>query len=168
MSRRISPPKGWLVHYLELMGGWARRSSRPADAEDAAHDAVVGMMRNGDASVLDSRAYLYVASQNRLLGEIRRQHRVTAVSFEELSEHEHPALPDAESDIRAAQLLAALRLALEELPLKCQQVFLWNKLEGYTQAEIAQKLDLSPSMVEKHMKRALSHIQEKLQNYAPH
>lgn len=168
MSRRSSSSKGWLAHYRELMSGWARRSSLSSDAEDAAHDAVVRMLHNGDAGVLDTRAYLYAASQNRLMGEIRRQHRAAAISFEELSEEEHPALPDADGAIRTAQLLAALKQALAELPLKTQQVFLWNKLEGYTQAEIAKRLDLTPSMVEKHMKRALRHIQEKLQNHAPH
>ncbi|XOT98742.1 RNA polymerase sigma factor, partial [Alcaligenes pakistanensis] len=47
-------------------------------------------------------------------------------------------------------------------------MFLWNKIEGYTQKEIAEKLDLTPSSVEKYMKRALRHLQKKLQNYAPH
>lgn len=168
MSRRPSSAAGWLAHYRELMGGWTRRSSQPADAEDAAHDAVVRMLHNGDAGVLDSRAYLYAASQNRLMGEIRRQHRTATVSFEELAEDEHPVLQDVDGTIRTVQLVAALRQALEELPLKSQQVFLWNKLEGYTQAEIAKKMGLTPSMVEKHMKRALQHMQKKLQNYAPH
>lgn len=46
--------------------------------------------------------------------------------------------------------------------------FLVNKIEGYTQEEIARKLQLTPSSVEKYMKRAMRHLQEKLQNYAPH
>ena len=54
----------------------------------------------------------------------------------------------------------AAQLALAELPLKCQQVFLWNKLEGYTQAEIAQKLGLTQSAVEKHMMTALKRLAE--------
>ena len=168
MARRSSSSKGWLKHYGELKGGWVRRSSSITDAQDAVHDAVTRMLHNGDAAVLDSRAYLYAASKNRLLGEIRRQHRAATVGFTELAEHEHPAAPDADAAVRTAQLVADLRMALEELPLKCQQVFLWNKLEGYTQAEIAEKLGLSPSMVEKYMKRALLHIQKKLQQHAPH
>lgn len=168
MSHRHSTSKGWLAHYRELMGGWARRNSQPSDAEDAAHDAVVRLLHNGDAGVLDPRAYLHTASQNRLVGEIRRQRRAAIVSFEELSEDDHPVVLDADGAIRAEQLLGALRRALDELPLKTRQVFLWNKIEGYTQAEIAQKLGLTSSMVEKHMKRALQHIQKKLQNHAPH
>ncbi|NYT68860.1 RNA polymerase sigma factor [Pusillimonas noertemannii] len=168
MSRRSSPPKGWLAHYRELMGVWAQRNSAPRDAEDAAHDVVVNLLKNGDAAVLDQKAYLYGASQNRLAGEFRRQRRNETVSLDALAEEDHPLLHDPESAIRTAQLMQALKLALSELPLKSQQVFLWNKIEGYTQEEIAQKLGLTQSMVEKHMKRALRHIQDKLQSYAPH
>lgn len=168
MSRRPSFDKGWLAHYRELIGSWTRRGASRHDAEDAAHDVVANMLRNGDAAVLDPKAYLYGASQNRLNGEIRRQSRREQVSLDELPDAEHPVQSDPESAIRAAQLADALKVALAELPLKCQQVFLWNKLEGYTQAEIAQKLGLTQSTVEKHMRRALAHIHDRLQDHAPH
>lgn len=168
MSRRPPSDKGWLAHYRELIGTWTRRSGSRQDAEDAAHDVVANMLRNGDAAVLDPKAYLYGASQNRLKGEMRRQSRREQLSLDELTDAEHPVQSDPESAIRAAQLADALKRALAELPLKCQQVFLWNKLEGYTQAEIAQKLGLTQSTVEKHMKRALSHIHDRLQDHAPH
>jgi RNA polymerase sigma-70 factor (ECF subfamily) len=168
MSRRPSSEKGWLAHYRELIGTWTRRSGSRQDAEDAAHDVVANMLRNGDAAVLDPKAYLYGASQNRLKGEIRRQSRRVEVSLDELPDAEHPAQADPDSAIRAAQLADALKAALAELPLKVQQVFLWNKLEGYTQAEIARKLGLTQSTVEKHMKRALSHIHDRWQDHAPH
>lgn len=168
MSRSPTSKKGWLAHYRELMGTWTQRGSVSAVAEDAVHDVVVNLLQNGDAVVLDSKAYLYGASQNRLAGEFRRQRRNELISMDALAEDEHPLIDDPESAIRASQLAQALKLALSELPLKCQHVFLWNKIEGYTQEEIAQKLGLSQSMVEKYMKRALRHIQEKLQDYAPH
>ncbi|EJO29082.1 RNA polymerase sigma factor [Achromobacter marplatensis] len=168
MSRPPPSDKGWLAHYRELIGTWTRRGSSRPDAEDAAHDVVANMLRNGDAAVLDPKAYLYGASQNRLNGEIRRQSRREQVSLDELPDAEHPVQSDPESAIRAAQLADALKAALAELPLKCRQVFLWNKLEGYTQAEIAQKLGLTQSSVEKYMRRALAHIHDRLQDHAPH
>ncbi|KAA0889193.1 sigma-70 family RNA polymerase sigma factor [Pusillimonas sp. ANT_WB101] len=168
MSRSPTSHKGWLTYYRGLIGTWTKRSSSPHDAEDAAHDVVVNLLQKGDAAVLDSKSYLYGASQNRLVGEFRRQRRSERISMDALAEDEQPLSDDPESAIRAAQLAEALKLALLELPLKCQQVFLWNKIEGYTQEEVAQKLGLSQSMVEKHMKRTLRHIQEKLQGYAPH
>ena len=38
MSRSTNPLKGWLAYYSELVGSWAKRNSRPSDAEDAAQD----------------------------------------------------------------------------------------------------------------------------------
>ncbi|MFM9867635.1 sigma-70 family RNA polymerase sigma factor [Achromobacter xylosoxidans] len=168
MSRRPPSEKGWLAHYRELIGTWTRRSGSRHDAEDAAHDVVANMLRNGDGAVLDPKAYLYGASQNRLNGEVRRQLRREVIALDELPDADHPAHEDPDSALRAGQLADALKAALAELPLKCQQVFLWNKLEGYTQAEIAGKLGLTQSTVEKHMKRALGHIQKRLQDHAPH
>lgn len=168
MSRSPPAPKGWLTYYRGLIGTWTKRGASSPDAEDAAHDVVVNLLQKGDAAVLDAKAYLYGASQNRLAGEFRRQRRSEAVSLDSLTDDQHPVSDDLESAIRGAQLAQALKIALLELPLKCQQVFLWNKIEGYTQEEIAQKLGLSQSMVEKHMKRALRHLQERLQNHAPH
>lgn len=162
------PKKGWLAHYRGLVGTWAKGNSLRPDAEDAAQDAIEGLLRGDRAAVLDQKAYLYRTARNRLVSEIRRQSRHDTRALHELAEDEHPVHSDPDMAVRTAELANALRLALQELPLKCQQVFLWNKIEGYTQEEIAHKLRLTPSSVEKYMKRAMQHLQEKLQNHAPH
>lgn len=168
MSRQPTSKKGWLALYGGLIGSWAKKSSVPQDAEDAAQDSIEGLLRGEHAAALDQKAYLYRSAQNQLINEIRRQARHEVLPLHDLREDEHPVQSGPDSDLRMAQLSHAMQQALQELPLKCQQVFLWNKIEGYTQKEIAQRLDLTPSSVEKYMKRALRHLQEKLQNYAPH
>ena len=40
MPRPTNPLKGWLAYYGELVGSWAKRNSRPCDAEDAAQDVI--------------------------------------------------------------------------------------------------------------------------------
>ena len=168
MSRPPAPKKGWLPHYSGLIGAWAKRNALPQDAEDAVQDSIEGLLRGEHAAALDQKAYLYRTAQNRLVSEIRRQARYEVLPLHELNEDEHPLQPDSDVALRTAELAQALRIALSELPLKCQQVFLWNKIEGYTQEEIARKLQLTPSSVEKYMKRALRHLQDNLQSYAPH
>lgn len=168
MSRPIAPWKGWLAHYSWLVGTWAKKNTLAHDAQDAAQDAIEGWLRGEHAAALDQKSYLYRTAHNRLVSEIRRQSRYVVLPLHELAENEHPRQHDSDEALRAAELTQALSAALEELPLKCRQVFLWNKIEGYTQEEIANKLQLTPSSVEKYMKRALRHLQEKLQNYAPH
>lgn len=166
--RRAFSERGWLAHYRELIGAWTRRSPAPQDAEDAAQDVALNLLQRGETGVLDSKAYLFGASHLRLKSEWRRQQRRDLVALQHLPDEALPAPDDPQGDLRASQLAQALRDALAELSPACRQVFLWNRLEGYTQAEIARKLGLSQSMVEKHMKRALSHLHERLQAYAPH
>ncbi len=168
MSRPPVPKKGWSAFYSGLLGSWAKRNPLPQDAEDAVQDSIEGLLRGDHAAALDQKAYLYRTAHNHLVSEIRRQSRHELLPLHELSEDELPAQHDPDAALRTAELTQALQAALQELPLKCQQVFLWNKLEGYTQEEIARKLHLTPSSVEKYMKRALRHLQDRLQRYAPH
>ncbi|MFT5571264.1 MAG: RNA polymerase sigma factor (sigma-70 family) [Cryomorphaceae bacterium] len=45
--------------------------------------------------------------------------------------------------------------AMEELPRQCRKVFVMKKIYGLSQKEIAQKLDISESTVEKHVAKGL-------------
>ena len=65
--------------------------------------------------------------------------------------------------MRAIQLAETVERALQELPLNCRKVFVWQKIEGLTQAEIAERLGLSRNMVEKYMIRTLRHLRERVE-----
>jgi len=168
MSRRSAPKKGWLAHYSELVGVWTRRADNRHDAEDATHDAMVQVLENDASACLNPRAYLHRSVHNRLIDVHRQSKVLDMVALDDLHEDDHPLLADPDAQVRTAQLLASLKEALAELPLKCRQVFLWHRLEGYTQEEIAHKLGISVNMVEKYMIRAARHLRERLQNHAPH
>ncbi len=166
MSSR-PPPKSWLAYYGELLGAWKRRAESPHDAEDAAHDAIANLL-DGGAAVANPRGYLHRSVHNRLIDMHRQNQTLQRVPLHDLPELDHPSAGDPDAGLRTAQLLTDLKAALLELPVKCRQVFLWHKLEGYTQEEIAQRLDISVNMVEKYMIRAARHLRERLQHHAPH
>ncbi len=170
MSRPPTPKKPWLAYYGELIGVWARRSGNRAEAEDATHDVMVRALES-DWGVLPNpnpRAYLQRSVRNRLIDAHRHASVLEMVPLHQLDEDDHPLERDPDSAMRTAQLLSSLKEALGELPPKCRQVFLWHRLEGYTQAEIADKLNLSVNMVEKYMIQAMRHLRERLKNHAPH
>lgn len=167
MHSRPLSVKGWLSYYTDLIGSWVKNNALKQDAEDAAQDAIMRILSDKRASIQDPKAYLFRAAQNQLVSEIRKQSRHEQTSLETLLEHEHPQASDVSSVVQTSQLLEELCEALQDLPLRSQQVFVWNKIEGYTQEEVAKRLGLTPSAVEKHMKRALRHIQSRLQDYGP-
>lgn len=166
MSRPAPNPHGWLAYYRELIGAWAKGNSRHHDAEDAAQDAVVRMLGQDQAGVLDPKAYLYQASRNHLLNILRRQRRHTTVSLEDLADADHPAL-DADAPLRAHELTQALEKALERLPIKKRQAYIYHRLEGYTHAEIAEKLGVAINTVERYVMDATRDIRKQLQNFCP-
>ncbi|NYT80922.1 RNA polymerase ECF-subfamily sigma-70 factor [Alcaligenaceae bacterium] len=132
MSRSPTFPKGWLAHYRELIGTWKRRSSSSFDAEDAAHDAIVGMLENGGSTIENKRAYLHRSVANGLINRYRREQSFPTLPLHELSESEHPVMDGVEAAAQVSELSQALSDALGELPPACQQVFAWHRLEGWT------------------------------------
>lgn len=60
--------------------------------------------------------------------------------------------------------LAQLDEALRELPSKCRDVLYLSRVEGMTHAEIAGKLGVSKSLVDKYAVRALVHCRTRLKN----
>jgi len=126
------------------------------------------VLENDTGALTNPRAYLHRSVHNRLIDGHRQAKLIDVVPLHELDEDEHPLLTDPDAQARTEQLLASLKTALAELPVKCRQVFLWHRLESYTQEEIAQKLGISVSMVEKYMIRAVRHLRTRLHNHAPH
>ncbi|MCW0208373.1 MAG: sigma-70 family RNA polymerase sigma factor [Achromobacter sp.] len=166
MSARLK--KDWLAHYRDLFGILRRKDLGREDSEDALHDTVQGMLENGVGAIQDPRAYLARGISNRLISRHRHARALEMLPLDELGEASHSVAPGAETHVRCRQLADALASALEELPLKCRQIYVRHRLEGQTHSEIAQEMGLSRSMVEKYMTRALRHLEERLDIHAPY
>lgn len=61
--------------------------------------------------------------------------------------------------------LPHLHKAVEKLPEKCRQIFILNKMEGLTQKEIAEYLEISAKTVENQIAIAVSKLREELKPY---
>ena len=167
MASRSSRAKGFLPFYEELLRTWTRRlGNRPA-AEDLSHDTLLKCLEADDAAVREPRAYLHQTARNLVIDQHRREGGVELLPLDIIAAHPS-RLGDPVSQARSGQLTQDLERALAELPEKCRQVFLWQRLEGLTQAEIAERMGLSKNMVEKHMIRALRHLRQRLSAHAPH
>ncbi|GAA5232040.1 sigma-70 family RNA polymerase sigma factor [Verticiella sediminum] len=168
MPRAAYPRKDWLAHYAELIGRWRRGGRGREDGEDAMHDTVLGMLEGGVGAICDPRAYMARGTSNRLISWHRHVNALEFTSLDAMSDAEHPSMPGADGGIRFQQLADALAEALEELPLKCRQVYVMCRLEGWSHSEIAREMGLSRSMVEKYMTRSVRHINVRLQNHGPY
>ncbi|WP_285425648.1 MULTISPECIES: sigma-70 family RNA polymerase sigma factor [unclassified Pseudomonas] len=166
MTLKLPRGKGFLDHYEELVGTWTRRLKNRHQAEDLTHDAFVRVLESGAASVEQPRAYLHQTARNIAVDTWRREDRRSELERES---HDHAVTQadDPEAFMHAIQLADSIERALAELPLNCRKVFIWQKLEGLTQLEIAERLGLSKNMVEKYMIRTLRHLRDRLDSSLP-
>ena len=84
-----------------------------------------------------------------------------------LAAEDHPLLHDPEAGVRARQLAEALEQALASLPLKKRQAYVWHRLEGYSQPEIAQRMGLALNTVERYIMDATREMREQLERFCP-
>jgi len=162
------PPRrtGFFEHYEELIGTWTRRLRNRQQAEDLAHDTFVRVLESKSSAVEQPRAYLHQTARNIAVDAYRREDRREAMTLEAFDQRS-PHSGDPEHFMHAIQLADSIERALAELPLNCRKIFIWQKIEGLTQQEIAERLGLSKNMVEKYMIRTLRHLRDRLDAMAP-
>ncbi|WP_028629326.1 sigma-70 family RNA polymerase sigma factor [Metapseudomonas resinovorans] len=152
---------GFFEHYEELIGTWTRRLRNRHRAEDLAHDAFVRVLETDQGNVQQPRAYLHQTTRNIAVDQFRREERRAQLELGMAGQDEE-GRNDPEAYMHAVQLADSIEKVLAELPVNCRQVFIWQKLEGLSQAEIAERLGLSKNMVERYMIRTLRHLRERL------
>ena len=137
------------------------RLSNASDAEDLAQEVYMRLLRVKDTSKIENqRAYVLRVASNvayewRLLARNRMPH-----SSEPLETMVDKADPVHEVNI--GRQIKTLEAALEMLVPKCRAVLLMHRRDRYTYKEIAQRMDISVSMVKKYLVKGLSVCQQHL------
>ena len=104
--------------------------------------------------------------RRRLLGLTQQQLAETVgVRFQQIQKYECGA--NRISAARLWQLAEALEQALASLPLKKRQAYVWHRLEGYSQPEIAQRMGLALNTVERYIMDATREMREQLERFCP-
>lgn len=102
--------------------------------------------------VRNPRAYMFSVARSVILQHVRR---ASIVSIEVVADvdrldgcHEHRS-PDRH--FAAREELHRVGALIANLPARCRQAFLLRKVHGLTQRQIAQRMGISESTVEKHI-----------------
>lgn len=137
-----------------------RRRMRVEDAEDSVQEVFARLARrSGLAGLVNVEGYLFETAASVAIDHHRRG-RVRAEDRHDPYDESRHAVPDLASDrhLEGKQELAMVLAALRELPERTRNVFLLARLERMRHAEIARRLGISVSTVEKHVVRALTHL----------
>jgi RNA polymerase sigma factor (sigma-70 family) len=135
-----------------------------ATSEDLTQEAFTRLLALADKShIVNLEAYLFQIAGSVLTDHLRRR-RVRR-------DGAHVPLENAALDaevltparvLEGREAIARVAAALAQLKPKTREIFLLNRMDGLSYTQIAVRLGISPSAVEKHMIKALSHLQRKM------
>jgi RNA polymerase sigma-70 factor (ECF subfamily) len=156
--------RAWYPALVRIAEGIVRER---AVAEEVVQDVLLEVWRRREQlGAEDSpRAYLIRATRNRALNHLRHL-RVQQKSAPFVGGRTEDA-PEGASRLVEAELDAAIRGAVAELPPRCREVFELSRVHALSYAEIARTLEISVKTVEAQMGKALRLLREKLAPWLP-
>jgi len=147
LAEHVLPGEAALRDWLQ------RRLPVRQDVDDVIQETYAILAALADVShVRQPRAYVYSVAQSVVLQQLRR---AQVVSIEAVAEIERVAIGGEEAcperTASSRQELARIGALIDSLPDKCRQAFVLRRIEGYSQREIAQRMQISENTVEKHI-----------------
>jgi RNA polymerase sigma factor (sigma-70 family) len=139
----------------------SRRVRPPSDAEDATQEVFARMLRRAQGEPVENvEGYLFQIAANLVRergrsAAIRRQTGAIEIDPSFLGEAE---VPSPERILEGREAYQRLIEAIQDLPERTRTVFMLNRFDDMTAPEIARRLGMPLSTVEKTMMRALKHL----------
>lgn len=170
MTNPISPDHAlyWNDSLAEELLHFLTKRLKCSDiAAEITHETYIRFCQIGQVTPINNaRALAYRIALN-LVVDYQRKAKVRSdytveVDFEEFAESYQSAEAGPEQVAIAQQNWTILEKALMELPSDCRNAFLWHGIDGLTYLEIAARLGISESMVNKHLTRAAAHCTQRM------
>ena len=149
-----------------LLGFLRRLTHCDADAEDIAQESFLGLVRYRESEPVEAWRPLLFRIALNAFNDRRRRGATRADAVHISLGDEAMDLPSSdvphEKRIADQQELALIRETILQLPDRCRQVYLLNRIEGMSYTQIARHCDISVKAVEKHITKALATLRERV------
>ncbi len=142
---------GWLFSWLR------RKLGDSFVAADLAQDTFVSVITaNSLVGINEPRSFLATIARRLMANRYRRQ-LLERAYLEALAALPEALTPSLENQFLALEALQQIDTALDGLPPLVREAFLLVHLEGFTYAQIAERLQISSSSVKQYLARANRH-----------
>lgn len=150
------------TYYPRLVGLAQTLLGERAAAEEVAQEVMFELWKRRLELRVETtlQAYLYRATRNRALNQLRHERVVRAAEPLLADAATRPAAADAR--VREREVAAAVQAAVATLPERCREVFELSRVHGLGYAEIASVMGISVKTVEAQMGKALRVLRERL------
>jgi RNA polymerase sigma-70 factor (ECF subfamily) len=159
------------TYRADLLRFLTARTGDAGDAEDILQELWIRARQPGGVPIANGRAYLYRMAQNLVVDRLREQHRRMRrdrrwtderTDFAANTDEAVDAGADAEAAILHREETALIASAIGNLPEGARRAFQMHKIDGLSHAEVAERLGISKSGVEKHMAVAMKYLRRAL------
>ena len=128
------------------------RFVRSTDVEDVVQEAFVRTYQTSLASHIEHpKTYLYTAARNIAITYATKKHMQVEDLVDDFDSHVLNEDRTAEKIMESQEKLELFCSAVDSLPEKCREVFVMKRVYGYSQKEIADKMEISERTVERHV-----------------
>ncbi|WP_454715490.1 RNA polymerase sigma factor [Caulobacter segnis] len=150
---------------LPLLRYFARRTGSQPDSEELVQDLFLRLLRRPGLMALESvDGYVFEAAANLLRDKVKRERTRPRLSPVELDRIDlADDLPDAEDVVDGRQNLERIQRALKSLSPRARTIVILRRFEDMSHAQIAARLNISVSAVEKHLVRSMAVLRNALQ-----
>lgn len=123
------------------------------------------LLKRGDVTGMSQLGgYVFQTASSVLMDYLRRRRSRHVDDHDEFDKSRHSDVDfSPEHVLIEKEELARATAILLELPERTRQIFILKRLEGMKYRDIAARLGISVSAAEKHMKRAIAHLIERLE-----
>jgi RNA polymerase sigma factor (sigma-70 family) len=158
----VSEAKDWFVREIlpleAMLARFLRKNWRnPNDIEDLRQEIYAHVLKAAETKIPDrAKAFLFATARNLLVDHLRREN---IVPIEIVAELDVVAIaagdPGPERQVFARDTLRRLQLALNDLPPRCREAVILQRIEGLSRREIARRMGISEQAVANHVARGM-------------
>lgn len=155
-----------LPHEHALRAWLRRREVEGLETDDIVQETYAVLAGLASVDHIDSpRAYAFQTAQSLILRHLRRNRVVRIETLADIGVLNPVAdEPSPERRTAAREELRRVTALIDALPPKCREAFTLRKVSGLSQREIAQRMEISESTVEKHIGRALRTLMDAMKH----
>ena len=150
-------PKGILDAFLQHQQALRNYISRfvvsAHEIDDVSQEAFLRAYKAEQKTTIDQpKAFLFRVAKNMMLSEFSNKSRKMIDYVEDFEQARQAQLGSSlEDEVVASQKIGLYCEAIAALPPRCRQVILMKKVYGMSHKEIARRMDITISAVEKHL-----------------